>query len=138
MLEASGRAVRAILDPAVAAYRQEMCSFCQAGSIERCPRCQVAVCAAHGLGGTPHCAMCRKELEDDLDVAGFTVAVHEAPPDSSPLVFSRGPSLWELLKPLFGGIDLYFRRRRVERAFARRTLAEIAAWRREAGVRTRG
>lgn len=116
-------------------YRSEPCAFCELTPVERCPRCQVGVCAAHG--GSPHCWACRKELKDDLDVARFTTAVHEAPPDSRAALWNRR-SAADAFQQLWSWVEEQLARRRVERAFAARSIEDIAAWRRSAGVRTRG
>jgi hypothetical protein len=78
--------------------------------------------------------MCAKELKDDLDVVRFAVAVHEEPPPSWPR-FNR--SLSESLIRLFEQARLVWQERQTRRRFTRRTLADIAEWRRRAGVRVR-
>jgi hypothetical protein len=129
----------------VTAYREEACGFCELASLGRCPRCQVSVCAAHGPQAEAFCALCAKELKDDLDVASFSVDVHDVPPDSGGLFrggFLRGRSPYALLDDFFDSLvsafQGRFRRRRVRRVFDARSPAEIAAWRRQAGVRVRG
>jgi hypothetical protein len=118
-------------------YREELCTFCDATSRLHCPRCQAAVCSGHAPVEAAHCAMCAKELRDDLEIARFMVAVHDVPPDSGALFRSRGASLNDAVSWLTKHIGDFFARRRVERTFARRTPEQIAAWRRGAGVTTR-
>jgi hypothetical protein len=123
----------------VSAYRDAACLFCDAPSRETCPRCSAPVCEAHGLAGGAWCAICAKELKDDLDVARFTVEVNEVPPDSGALFKGRGngENLGTLIDHLVGRVRAYFSARRVRRTFDARTHDEIAAWRRTAGVKTR-
>ena len=118
-------------------YRDESCGFCEMQAREHCKRCQVAVCEKHApaAGGAPHCAMCAKELKDDLDVVRFAVAVREESPQSWPR-FNR--SLSEGLLQLVEGVQLMWQERQTRRRFARWTLEDIAEWRRRAGVRVRG
>jgi hypothetical protein len=116
------------------AYRDAPCAFCELASGEYCPRCQLPVCSEHGLTGEGYCGVCAKELEDDLEVASFDVAVHDVPPDSRPLF--RG-NLGSLLGGLASILQNPFRRQGVWWAFHQRSPEEIAAWRRRAGVRVR-
>jgi hypothetical protein len=119
----------------VSVYRDEVCAFCSLQAREHCPRCQVPVCDAHApAGGVPHCTVCAKELKDDLDVVRFAVAVHEEPPPSWPRL---NRSLAEDAVRLFERVHLAWQERQTRRRFARRTLADIAEWRRRAGVRVR-
>jgi len=78
--------------------------------------------------------VCAKELKDDLDVVRFAVAVREESPPTWPR-FNR--SLSEGLVQLFERAQLLWQERRTRRRFARRTLADIAEWRRRAGVHVR-
>jgi hypothetical protein len=78
--------------------------------------------------------MCAKELKDDLDVVRFAVAVREEPPPSWPRL---NRSLAEDAVRLLERVHLVWQERQTRRRFARRTLAEIAEWRRRAGVRVR-
>jgi hypothetical protein len=123
----------------VPAYRDSPCLFCDAPSCETCPRCDALVCEAHGLAGRAWCALCAKELKDDLDVARFAVEVNEVPPDSGALFRGRGngENLGTLIDHLFARVRTYFTSRGVRRTFENRTRDEIAAWRRTAGIRTR-
>jgi hypothetical protein len=123
----------------VPAYRDGPCLFCDAPSRETCPRCAALVCEAHGLAGRSWCAVCAKELKDDLDVARFAVEVNEVPPDSGALFKGRGKgeNLGTLIDHLVARVRAYFGARSVRRTFDARTLEEIAAWRRTAGIRTR-
>lgn len=123
----------------MSAYRDGSCAFCELGAREPCPRCQAFVCEVHGVrgGDGPYCAMCAKELRDDLEVLRFSVAVHDPPPDSRP-VFRGSEALGPSLVQLLARALLAFQERRARRAFERRTPAQIAEWRRRAGVRVRG
>jgi hypothetical protein len=128
----------------VTAYRQSACLFCDAPSVEQCPRCLAAICAHHGGGSvartTPDswCTVCAKELKDDLDVARFAVEVNDVPPDSGALFQSRrAGGLAQLLDSAVGSLRTYFSERRVRKTFAARTPEQIAAWRRTAGVKAR-
>jgi hypothetical protein len=116
------------------AYRDEPCAFCELASREYCPRCQLAVCSEHRLTAEGYCGICAKELADDLDVSSFHVAVHDAPPDSGAL-FRGGFS--DLLEALVRAVRAPILRRDVRLVFRTRSLAEIAAWRRQAGVTVR-
>jgi hypothetical protein len=78
--------------------------------------------------------MCAKELKDDLDVVRFAAAVREEPPPSWPR-FNR--PLLEPLVRLLERAQLAWQERQTRRRFTRRTLADIAEWRRRAGVRVR-
>jgi hypothetical protein len=120
------------------AYRAEACAFCELASEGRCPRCQVAVCASHGPVGQAWCALCAKELKDDLDVAGFSIAVNDVPPDSGGMFRSRQHPLVAIIDSVVRWIRTSSSAKRVRHAFDTRTPAEIAAWRRTAGVRVRG
>ena len=119
------------------AYRGALCGFCESNGREHCPRCRVFVCAENRGQSTPYCAMCAKELKDDLDVALFTVNVHEAPPDSRSFLASRPSVLEGLFAPAAKTIRIHLARRRAMRTFARRTADEIAQWRATAGIRVR-
>ena len=104
------------------AYRQNACLFCDAPSVEACPRCRADVCAHHRAAVASRmpgswCAVCAKELKDDLDVARFAVDVSEVPPDSGALFRSRRSGLIDLVDGLVGGLRRYFSERRVRRAF---------------------
>jgi hypothetical protein len=119
----------------VSVYRDEVCAFCSLQARQHCRRCQVPVCDTHAPAtGAPHCIMCAKELKDDLDVVRFAVAVHEEPPPSWPRL---NRSLAQDLVRLIERAQLVWRERQARRRFARRTLADIAEWRRRAGVRVR-
>jgi hypothetical protein len=84
------------------------------------------------------CAVCAKELKDDLDVAKFAVEVNEVPPDSGALFQSRrSGGLMQLVDALAGGLQRFLSERRVRKTFHARTPEQIAAWRRTAGVKTR-
>ncbi len=120
----------------MSAYRDETCAFCELGSRAHCPRCGASVCEAHAPSGAPYCAMCAKELRDDLDVLRFSVAVHEPPPDSTRIARSEG--LASAVVQLIARAELFFRERQARSSFERRTPAQIAEWRRRAGVRARG
>jgi predicted amidophosphoribosyltransferase len=119
------------------AYRDASCAFCERGAHERCPRCEALVCDMHGAGGRPYCAVCAKELDDDLEVLRFSVTVHEPPPDSHPMWYSRD-TFWSSLRQAFARVQLAFRERRALRTFEQRTPEQIAEWRRRAGLRVRG
>lgn len=93
------------------------------------------VCSAHApAAGAPHCTTCAKELKDDLDVVRFAVAVREEPPPSFPRL---GRSLSEEVIGMMERVMLLWQERQTRRRFARRTLEDIAEWRRRAGVRVR-
>ena len=96
-------------------YREGVCNFCDGAPEERCPRCQAAVCATHGVAGREWCSVCMKELKDDLDV-GSIVSVLRA-----------------MIGSIFGGV----KKARARRVFRARSAAEIAEWRRTAGVWSR-
>lgn len=116
-------------------YRDEACGFCEMQARQHCGRCQVSVCGRHApAGGAAHCAMCAKELKDDLDVVRFAVAVREEPPASFPRL---GRSLSQEVIGLMERVMLLWQERQTRRRFARRTLEDIAQWRRRAGVRVR-
>ena len=116
-------------------YRDEPCAFCELAARQHCSRCQVPVCTTHApAAGAPYCTVCAKELKDDLDVVRFAVAVREESPPSWQRL-SR--SLSEGLIMLLERAQLAWQERRTRRRFARRTLADIAEWRRRAGVRVR-
>jgi len=114
------------------AYRAALCTFCNDTAAETCPRCEVAVCASHGLSGHEHCAICRKERDDELEIAQFAAVIHQEEPrwDGKP---SEGEMIGDLSRALH---DLFAPRKR-ERTFAQRTPADIAEWRRTAGIKMR-
>jgi len=129
-------------------YREGVCNFCDGAPEERCPRCQAAVCATHGVAGREWCSVCMKELKDDLDVAGFGVDVNAVPGD-----FSRDTTRWSsyvdrsagldvgsivsVLRAMIGSIFGGVKKARARRVFRARSAAEIAEWRRTAGVWSR-
>ncbi|HEX8793020.1 MAG TPA: hypothetical protein VF765_18875 [Polyangiaceae bacterium] len=116
-------------------YRDEPCAFCELAARGHCLRCQLPVCTAHApSAGAPHCAVCAKELKDDVDVVRFAFAVRE----ESPRSWGRlNRPLSEGLIRLLESAQLVWKERQTRRRFARRTLEDIAQWRRRAGVRVR-
>lgn len=93
------------------------------------------MCTAHApAAGAPHCAVCAKELKDDLDVVRFAVAVREDPEPSWPTL---NRSLAESPVRLFERAQMLWQERQTRRRFAQLTLEDIAQWRRGAGVRIR-
>jgi hypothetical protein len=86
----------------------------------------------HGMGGGPFCGVCRKEAQDDADVALFRTAVAESGAELSASTYA-----FETLVGWLGRVFLGEPTRRAERVFGARTPEDIRAWRRTAGVRTR-
>jgi hypothetical protein len=121
----------------VTGYRDGLCLFCDGTRRETCRRCQAAVCPTHALDGGAWCAVCAKELKDEVDVATFGVAVNDVAPGSSIDVFNR-PNPFDVLGTLVRRSIVAVRarsaKRRARRAFDSRSPSEIAEWRRMAGV----
>jgi hypothetical protein len=109
----------------VTGYRDGLCLFCDGTRRETCRRCQA------------WCAVCAKELKDEVDVATFGVAVNDVAPGSSIDVFNR-PNPFDVLGTLVRRSIVAVRarsaKRRARRAFDSRSPSEIAEWRRMAGV----
>jgi hypothetical protein len=101
---------------------------------QTCPRCAEATCAQHAPTTTPHCSVCDKELRDDLDEARFVLDVNEEPDRDFFDLFRRRRGLLDLV---IARVARALAARKVHRTFARRTRAQIAEWRRRAGVAVR-
>lgn len=122
------------------------CEFCTEEATADCPRCLCHICAAHGLGEFPFCAVCQKEARDDAELAQFKSAVAAVDEEGafgqrSTSVFIAvlgwlGRNMFRVLPPRAASaksapsFD--------EKPFGRRSLADIRAWRKSAGIRTRG
>jgi hypothetical protein len=112
-------------------YRQDPCEFCEKPTSAVCRRCACNVCEEHGAEGHAFCRMCQKEYKDEKDIETFArdVAVESA--DDMESTFGV----------LIAAIYRRFVAPRQKEArmppFSKRTPADIAAWRRTAGVRTR-
>jgi hypothetical protein len=118
-------------------YRSELCAFCDETAAEYCPRCRVAVCVTHRRAPDPFCAMCTKERDDDLETARFLQAVYDEPDQGGSTAQQRAAV------NLVGAIGRAFqrltsRRTPAQRKFDERTPADIADWRKAAGIRVRG
>jgi hypothetical protein len=85
--------------------------------------------------GTPWCRVCQKEARDDAEIARFrsSVTLPEGGIDGS-----RSAPLFELVVGWLGRVVFRQGKAPPEKAFGARTPEDIRAWRRTAGVKTRG
>ena len=120
-------------------YRDGPCTFCDQQGNATCPRCQDWVCAPHGVMEQGHCAMCAKELKDDLDERKFARAVNH-PAEDRGLFSGQGRisgAPLEAVHQLGDAIGGWFDEHGAKKAFDARTIEDIAAWRQRAGVHFR-
>ncbi len=117
-------------------YRAELCAFCDESASESCPRCQVLVCAGHGLAGHRFCAMCRKERDEELELIAFADRVHEEAggPGTSP----QSRAIESMIGDLGRALHDFFAPPPHAPSFDTRTPAEIAEWRKAANIKYRG
>jgi hypothetical protein len=127
-------------------YRSGPCSFCDDEACAQCPRCGASTCTAHAPGSesesdraaghSAHCAICAKELKDDLDEIAFIRDLGEPGDDRG--MFARRPSLADWVESLVRSVGRAHDIRRAKKVFGGRTAGDIAAWRRRAGITVRG
>jgi hypothetical protein len=120
-------------------YRQGPCSFCDRDVTAQCPRCGVGVCTEHGLAERDHCAVCARELAEDLELRHFARVVGHSKDETGMFAghgMSRAPL--DALEDLSDKVGDWFDAHAAKKKFDARSHEEIAAWRRSAGVLVRG
>jgi hypothetical protein len=123
-------------------YRSGPCAFCDAEAGAACPRCGAATCVAHAPSTERqerYCAICAKELKDDLDELKFVRDLKQPGEDRGMFTrrrrsFSFADAMDSVADYVGRGLDA----RRAKRIFDRRTPADIAEWRKRAGITVRG
>src|SRR5262245_40118327 len=109
-------------------YRQSRCSFCDGDATAQCPRCGDGVCAEHGLGERDHCAICARELAEDIELRHFARAVSHGS-DQNGIFSGHGVSRapLEALEKLTDKVGDWFDAHAAKKAFDARSREEIAA-----------
>jgi hypothetical protein len=120
-------------------YRTGPCTFCDQDGRSTCQRCDAWVCTSHDVGEHGHCAVCAKELKDDLEERRFARAVSHSH-DEGGLFSGHGASRTPLdaVEHLADKVGGWFDEHGVKKTFDARSREDIAAWRRRAGVFVRG
>jgi hypothetical protein len=116
-------------------YRAALCAFCDESAIEPRPRCQVLVCASHGLAGHAFCAICRKERDEELELPRFAEDVHEE--GSTFVVTPQSRAIESMIGEFSRAVHDLFDPPPYRTSFDQRTPSESATWRKSAGIKLR-
>jgi hypothetical protein len=122
-------------------YRSGPCSFCDDETREQCPRCGASTCAAHAPtnhAGATFCAICAKELKDDIDEVKFVRDLKQPGEDRGMFTRRRSFSFADAMDSIADKIARALDERRARKIFDRRSHGDIAAWRKRAGINVRG